>query len=91
MKEGTEHLSGLEQAILRNIEACKQLGDLTRTSLGPNGTSRRSHARFAHASAVDATIVTPSRVCTSLLPFLFTTRVPCNCAPGVALARALHV
>lgn len=40
MKEGTEHLSGLEQAILRNIEACKQLGDLTRTSLGPNGMNK---------------------------------------------------
>jgi hypothetical protein len=39
MKEGTQHLSGLEEAVLRNIEACKQLAQITRTSLGPNGLS----------------------------------------------------
>jgi T-complex protein 1 subunit theta len=38
MKEGTKHLSGQEEAVLRNIEACKELAKITRTSLGPNGT-----------------------------------------------------
>lgn len=39
-KEGTKSLSGLEQAILRNIEACQQLADMTRTSFGPNGMNK---------------------------------------------------
>lgn len=37
LKDGTQHLSGLEEAVLRNIEACKQLSQITRTSMGPNG------------------------------------------------------
>lgn len=37
LKEGHKHLSGLEEAVLKNIEACKQLSKITRTSLGPNG------------------------------------------------------
>ena len=36
-KEGTKHRSGLHEAIFRNVDACKQLADITRTSLGPNG------------------------------------------------------
>lgn len=39
-KEGTTHLSGVEEVILRNIEACKKLTDITRTSLGPNGMNK---------------------------------------------------
>ncbi len=37
LKDGTKHLSGLEQALLRNIEAVKDLSEKTRTSMGPNG------------------------------------------------------
>ena len=37
LKEGFKHLSGLEEAILRNTGACKDLSQMTRTSLGPNG------------------------------------------------------
>lgn len=40
LKEGTKHLTGLEEAILRNIDACKQLSQVTRTSLGPNGMNK---------------------------------------------------
>jgi len=39
-KEGTKSLSGLEAAVLRNIEACQQLADITRTSFGPNGMNK---------------------------------------------------
>lgn len=39
LKDGTKHLSGLEQAVLRNIEAVSQLADKTRTSMGPNGNN----------------------------------------------------
>ncbi len=37
LKDGHKHLSGLEEAVVKNLEACKQLSQITRTSLGPNG------------------------------------------------------
>lgn len=37
LKDGHKHLSGLEEVIVKNIEACKQLSQITRTSMGPNG------------------------------------------------------
>ncbi|KAK4749840.1 hypothetical protein SAY87_027289 [Trapa incisa] len=40
LKEGHKHLSGLEEAVIKNIDACKQLSDITRTSLGPNGMNK---------------------------------------------------
>jgi T-complex protein 1 subunit theta len=40
LKEGHKSLSGLEQAILKNIEACDELGRVTRTSMGPNGMNK---------------------------------------------------
>eukprot|EP00897_Mesotaenium_endlicherianum_P003475 jgi/Mesen1/3155/ME000184S02226 len=40
LKEGHRHMSGLEEAVLKNIEACKQLSLITRTSLGPNGMNK---------------------------------------------------
>ncbi len=40
LKEGYKHFGGLEEAILKNIEACKGLAAITRTSLGPNGEKR---------------------------------------------------
>ena len=39
-KDGTKHRSGVQDAVLRNIDACHQLSDLTRTSLGPNGMNK---------------------------------------------------
>ena len=40
LKEGSRHFSGLEEAILKNIEACKHLSAITRTSLGPYGMNK---------------------------------------------------
>lgn len=40
LKEGYRHYAGLEEAILRNIEAAKELSQLTRTSFGPNGMKK---------------------------------------------------
>ena len=37
LKDGYQVHSGVEEAVMRNIEACKQLSVITRTSLGPNG------------------------------------------------------
>ena len=33
-----QQMSGLEDAVLRNIQAVAELSDLVRTSFGPNGT-----------------------------------------------------
>jgi T-complex protein 1 subunit theta len=40
LKEGHKHLSGLDEAVIKNIDACKQLSTITRTSLGPNGMNK---------------------------------------------------
>ncbi|XP_062007813.1 T-complex protein 1 subunit theta [Rosa rugosa] len=40
LKEGHKHLSGLDEAVVKNIEACKQLSTIIRTSLGPNGMNK---------------------------------------------------
>jgi T-complex protein 1 subunit theta len=37
LKEGSRHFSGVEESVLRNIEACNELSNIVRTSLGPNG------------------------------------------------------
>ncbi|KAF9265451.1 T-complex protein 1 [Marasmius fiardii PR-910] len=39
-KEGYKHLQGLEEAVLRNIQAVNELSDLVRTSFGPNGRNK---------------------------------------------------
>lgn len=39
LKDGHKIMSGLEEAVLKNIDACKGLTQITRTSLGPNGGS----------------------------------------------------
>eukprot|EP00127_Corallochytrium_limacisporum_P007059 Clim_evm19s241 gene=Clim_evmTU19s241 len=40
MKEGSNYLSGLDEAVIRNIEACAEMVNLVRTSLGPNGMNK---------------------------------------------------
>jgi T-complex protein 1 subunit theta len=40
LKEGTRHYAGVNEATLRNIQACKALSETTRTSLGPNGMNK---------------------------------------------------
>ncbi|CAK5272133.1 unnamed protein product [Mycena citricolor] len=39
-KDGYKHLQGLDEAVLRNIEAVVELSDLVRTSFGPNGRNK---------------------------------------------------
>ncbi|KAG2074895.1 T-complex protein 1 [Suillus decipiens] len=39
-KDGHKHLQGLEDAVLRNIQAVSELSDLVRTSFGPNGRNK---------------------------------------------------
>lgn len=45
LKDGHKQYSGLEGVVLRNIDACKKLSKVTRTSLGPNGTLLASQPR----------------------------------------------
>jgi T-complex protein 1 subunit theta len=40
LKDGYKHYAGLEESMLRNIEACKQISNMTRTSLGPLGMNK---------------------------------------------------
>lgn len=36
-KDGYKHLQGIDDAVIRNIQAVNELSDLVRTSFGPNG------------------------------------------------------
>jgi len=40
LKEGGRHFSGVDEALLRNIEACKTLAAITKSSLGPYGMNK---------------------------------------------------
>uniref|UniRef100_A0A6T8JWW1 CCT-theta n=1 Tax=Hemiselmis andersenii TaxID=464988 RepID=A0A6T8JWW1_HEMAN len=40
LKDGSKHFSGVDEAVCKNIEACKKLSDITRTSIGPNGMNK---------------------------------------------------
>lgn len=40
LKEGSRHYSGLEEAMLRNIEAVQGLSKMTRSALGPHGMNK---------------------------------------------------
>mmetsp|Transcript_84551 Transcript_84551/g.244264 ORF Transcript_84551/g.244264 Transcript_84551/m.244264 type:complete len:540 (+) Transcript_84551:83-1702(+) len=40
LKDGGKHFSGVDEALLRNIEACKNLAQITKTSLGPYGMNK---------------------------------------------------
>ncbi len=40
MKEGTKHYTGVEETILKNVEATKEISAMTRTSMGPNGMNK---------------------------------------------------
>ena len=38
LKEGTRHLAGVDEAVLKNIDAVRDMSKISRTSLGPQGT-----------------------------------------------------
>jgi len=40
LKEGTKHLIGINEAVLQNIEAIKELSTIVKTSLGPQGLNK---------------------------------------------------
>ncbi|WZN65302.1 subunit theta of T-complex protein 1 [Chloropicon roscoffensis] len=40
LKEGHKHFSGVEEAVMKSVEACKAISKCTRTSLGPTGLNK---------------------------------------------------
>lgn len=40
MKDGTKFMSGLEEAVIRNIGACKEFAETVQTCYGPNGMNK---------------------------------------------------
>ena len=59
LKKGHKHLTGLEDATFKNIEAAKQLSSCIRTSLGPNGMNKMviNHLEKLFITNDSATIV----------------------------------
>lgn len=60
LKEGHKHFSGVDEAVMKNIEACKGLSAITRTSLGPNGMNKMviNHLEKLFVTSDASTIVT---------------------------------
>ncbi|KAK4534518.1 hypothetical protein CDCA_CDCA02G0543 [Cyanidium caldarium] len=40
LREGAQHLYGLHEAVLKNVEACKMLAGIVRSSFGPDGCNK---------------------------------------------------
>ena len=40
MKDGTRHFSGVDEVVVRNIEACTELGQTLTSAFGPNGLNK---------------------------------------------------
>lgn len=59
LKDGTKHVTGLDEAVKRNIDACKQLSAIVKTSLGPNGMNKMivNHLGKLFVTSDAATIV----------------------------------
>jgi T-complex protein 1 subunit theta len=59
LKDGYKHFSGLDDAVTRNIEACRGLAVITRTSLGPNAMNKLvvNHLEKIFVTSDAATIV----------------------------------
>ncbi len=59
LKEGHKSFSGVDEAILRNIDAARQLAEIVRTSLGPNGMNKLivNHLEKIVVTSDGATIV----------------------------------
>lgn len=59
LKEGSRYFSGLEEAVFRNISACKQLAHTLRTAYGPNGMNKMviNHLEKVFVTSDAATII----------------------------------
>ncbi|EHB03927.1 T-complex protein 1 subunit theta [Heterocephalus glaber] len=59
LKEGVKRFSGLEEAVYRNIQACKELAQTTRTAYGPNRMNKMviNHLEKLFVTKDEATIL----------------------------------
>ena len=48
LKDGHKHMQGVDEAVLKNIDAARGLAAIARTSLGPHGASRRRAPLVLH-------------------------------------------
>lgn len=64
LKDGARHYSGLEEAMMRNIEAVQVLSKMTRTALGPHGMNKMviNHLDRLFVTSDAATIIKESDV-----------------------------
>ncbi len=58
-KEGYKHLQGIDEAVLRNIQAVLELSEIVRTSFGPNGRNKMviNHLERLFVTSDAATII----------------------------------
>ncbi|PWN54039.1 T-complex protein 1 [Violaceomyces palustris] len=58
-KEGYKHFQGIEEAVLRNIQAVNELSEIVRTSFGPNGRNKMviNHLEKLFVTSDAATII----------------------------------
>lgn len=63
-KEGYKHLQGIEESVLRNIQAANELSDIVRTSFGPHGRNKMviNHLDRIFVTSDAATIIRESEV-----------------------------
>lgn len=63
-KEGYKYLQGVEEAVMRNIQAVNELSDMVRTSFGPNGRNKMivNHLERLFVTSDAATIIRESEV-----------------------------
>lgn len=59
MKEGSRYFQGLEEAVYRNISACKEFAQTVRTAYGPNGMNKMviNHIEKLFVTSDAATII----------------------------------
>ncbi|KAJ3378286.1 T-complex protein 1 subunit theta, partial [Entophlyctis sp. JEL0112] len=59
LKDGYKHMQGLDEAVYRNIAAARELSQITRTSLGPNGRNKMviNHLEKLFVTSDAATII----------------------------------
>jgi len=64
LKEGHKHFSGVDEAVIKSIEACKAIAKCTRTSLGPTGLNKIivNHLNKVYITSDAGTILTELEV-----------------------------
>jgi hypothetical protein len=86
----SQHYSGLEEAVFRNITACKELTQSTRTSLGPNGMNKMiiNHIDKLFVTNDAATVLRELEV--QVLFLSHTTSTTCRAFVNFSTLKPLH-